>query len=409
MIITSLLDLDIYKIFMLQPVLHKFPSAIVEYEFKCRTEGIDLVQHIDEIKKEVNNLGTLRFKEDELCYLENLGYFKSDVIEFLRIFKLNPKFVDISVVTSYKVNDTANIETGIIGGRINENLSIKIKGPFPHTILFETFILSIVNEIYFKKYYTKEVADEGKRRLMDKIELVKDCLSTSAYNGFKFADFGTRRRFSKKCQEAVVKKLSKELPGVFIGTSNVFLAKKYGLKPIGTQAHEYFMACQALGPKLANFQKFALQTWCDEYRGDLGIALSDTVGMDAFLRDFDLYFCKLFDGARHDSGDPHTWCDKLIDHYNKMGIDPKTKTAVFSDGLTVHQSLLLYISFKDRINTSFGIGTSLTNDLGIDPIQIVIKMTYCNGDPVSKVSDSPGKGMCKDESYNTYLKKVFKI
>ena len=409
MIITSLLDLDLYKLSMMQVVLHKFPAVIVEYEFKCRTKDINLIQHIDEIQKEINNLVKLKFKEEELNYLSSLSFFKNDFIEFLRIFKLNPKFVDISIATSYKINNEKISHSGAIGGEVKENLSIKLKGTWLNLILFETFILSIVSEIYFKKYYNKQVSNEGKRRLMDKIQLVKNFSEKNEGSEFKFVDFGTRRRFSKKCQKAVVKMLVKELPKNFIGTSNVGLAKEYNLKPIGTMAHEFIMAAQSLDVKLIDSQKFALQTWANEYRGSLGVALSDTVGMDAFLRDFDLYFCKLFDGARHDSGDPYIWCNKLINHYNSMGIDSLSKTAVFSDGLTIHKAILLYIAFKDKINTSFGIGTNLTNDLSLVPIQIVMKMTKCNNDPVAKISDSSGKQMCKDPSYLSYLKKVFKI
>lgn len=386
-IITSPLDLDIYKFFMMQVVLHKFPGAMVEYEFKCRTKNVNLIQYKEEISKQINLLGNLRFNEDDLQYLSSLGFFKSDFIEFLRIFKLNPNFVNV------------------YGGA---ELKIKISGPFLHTILFETFILSIVNEIYFKKFNNKDTVRNIKRKLNEKIQLIKTPFYPY-WNNFKFADFGTRRRFSKLIQGKIIKKLSEELPNNFIGTSNVYFAKKFDLKPIGTQAHEFFQACQALGPKLVNFQKFALQTWADEYRGDLGIALSDTVGFDAFLKDFDKYFSKLFDGVRHDSGDPYKWCEKLIKHYESMGIDPKTKTAVFSDGLTINSAISICSKFSNKIKTSFGIGTSLTNDSGIKPLQIVIKMTKCNGEPVAKISDSPGKLMCRDDSYLQYLKKVFKI
>ncbi|NQV00446.1 MAG: nicotinate phosphoribosyltransferase, partial [Parcubacteria group bacterium] len=173
-------------------------------------------------------------------------------------------------------------------------------------------------------------------------------------------------------------------------------------------AHEFLQAAQAL-VRVQDSQKFAFQQWAEEYRGKLGIALSDVVGMDAFLKDFDLYFCKLYDGARHDSGDPIVWCEKLIRHYENNGIDPKTKTAVFSDGLTFPKALALAKEFEGRIKTSFGIGTNLTNDMGITPLQIVIKMVECNGQPVAKISDSQGKEMCKDKAYLTHLKGVFNI
>ena len=174
-------------------------------------------------------------------------------------------------------------------------------------------------------------------------------------------------------------------------------------------AHEYLQACQAVGPRLRDSQVFAFNMWAREYRGDLGIALSDVCGMDAFLRDFDLFFCKLFDGVRHDSGDPFEWGEKLIAHYQKMRIDPRTKTMVFSDSLNVPLAIRLYEYFKGRSQTAFGIGTNLTNDLGYEPLQIVIKMTRCNGQPVAKISDEPSKAMDYDPSYVAYLREVFQV
>jgi nicotinate phosphoribosyltransferase len=193
----------------------------------------------------------------------------------------------------------------------------------------------------------------------------------------------------------------------------VLFAWKLGLTPLGTMAHEYLQACQALGPRLRDSQVFAFESWAKEYRGDLGIALSDVYGMSAFLRDFDVYFCKLFDGARHDSGDPFSWGERLIEHYKKNRVDPKTKTLIFSDSLTVPRTIELYQQFRGRCQLAFGIGTNLTNDLGDPPghvpLQIVIKMTRCNGQPVAKLSDTPSKNMCEDEKYLAYLRQVFDI
>jgi nicotinate phosphoribosyltransferase len=193
------------------------------------------------------------------------------------------------------------------------------------------------------------------------------------------------------------------------GTSNVYLAKKLGMTPIGTMAHEFMQAFQALDVRLRDSQKAALEAWVHEYRGDLGIALTDVVGMDAFLRDFDLYFAKLFDGLRHDSGDPYIWGDKAIAHYKKLKIDPKTKILTFSDGLNLDKAWELHQYFKDRIKTSFGIGTNLTNDMGITPINIVLKLVECNGQPVAKLSDSPGKTMINNNTYLAYLRQVFEV
>jgi nicotinate phosphoribosyltransferase len=192
------------------------------------------------------------------------------------------------------------------------------------------------------------------------------------------------------------------------GTSNVLFAMKLGLTPLGTMAHEYLQACQALGPRLRDSQVFGFESWAKEYRGDLGIALR-RVRHDAFLRDFDMYFCKLFDGARHDSGDPFAWGERLLAHYRKNRVDPRTKTLIFSDSLTVPRTIELYQQFRGRCQLAFGIGTNLTNDLGYEPLQIVIKMVRCNGQPVAKLSDTPSKNMCDDEKYLAYLRQVFEI
>ena len=182
-----------------------------------------------------------------------------------------------------------------------------------------------------------------------------------------------------------------------------------GLTPLGTMAHEYLQACQALGPRLRDTQVFGFEKWAQEYRGDLGIALSDVYGMNAFLRDFDMYFCKLFDGARHDSGDPFQWGERMIEHYRANRCDPRTKVLVFSDALTIPRCIELHQRFQGRIQTAFGVGTNLTNDLGPDALQIVLKMIECNGQPVAKISDAPGKTMVEDEGYLKYLRQVFDL
>ncbi len=385
MIIDTLLDTDLYKLTMMQAVLHQFPGAEVKYEFKCRTEGVDFTPVVDAVREEIHHLCTLGFSEDELKYCATLPFFKRDFVHFLRIFRLQKRFVEV--------------------GCENGELRIEIKGPWVHTILFEVPVLAIVNEAYFRHAVPKADLSEARTRLANKIEVARSAkLSTGR---FVFADFGTRRRFSREWHDELVQTLAQELPGKFVGTSNVYLAQKHGLKPIGTMAHEWLMAAQALGPRLADSQKFALERWVKEYRGLLGLALSDVVGFAAFLRDFDLYFAKLFDGCRHDSGDPFVWGEKLIAHYRDLGIDAATKTAIFSDGLNMYTALDLATRFEGRIRTSFGIGTDLTNDTGIPALQIVIKMVACNGMPVAKLSDSSGKQMCKDENYLRCLANVF--
>lgn len=386
MIINSLLDTDLYKLTMMQGILHQFPWAEVEYEFKCRDEEIDLSPVVGKVSAEIDHLCTLRFTREELDYLSTLRFMKKDFIQFLRLFHLQRDFVHV------------RNEDGIF--------KLNITGPWLHAILFEVPVLAIVNEVYFRDIQPHPDYEAGRSKLFEKIELVR--ASNEESLGLNFSDFGTRRRFSRNWHEGIITTLKQELPRNFIGTSNVHFARKYGLTPIGTMAHEWVMAPQALGPRLVDSQTFALEHWAQEYRGDLGIALSDTVGFEAFLSDFDMYFAKLFDGCRHDSGDPFQWGDRLIDHYRKLKVDPRSKRAIFSDGLSFDRAIEIARYFKDRIQTSFGIGTNLTNDITERAVQIVIKMVRCQGAPVAKISDSPGKQMCKDSEYLNYLKSVFK-
>ena len=388
-IIHSLLDTDLYKFTMMQVVLHQFPAAQVEYRFRCRTPDVDLVPCIDEIRTEIRALCTLRFSQDELLYLRRLRFIKSDFVDFLDLFHLSEKY--ISVTPSAKGNG---------------EIDIVIVGPWLHTILFEIPVLAIVNEVYFRRLQPAPDYAEGRERLTEKIALLA---VKPDYTDCTIADYGTRRRFSKQWHEEVILGLKQGLGEQFAGTSNVFYAMKHGLIPLGTMAHEYLQACQALGPRLRDSQIFGFEMWAKEYRGDLGIALSDVYGMKAFLRDYDMYFCKLFDGARHDSGDPFEWGERLIRHYEANRTDPRNKVMVFSDALDIPKVLQLYERFRGRSRLAFGVGTNLTNDLGYTPLQIVIKMVRCNGQPVAKLSDSPGKNMCDDEAYLAYLRQVFEI
>jgi nicotinate phosphoribosyltransferase len=239
---------------------------------------------------------------------------------------------------------------------------------------------------------------------MDKI--IKFKQASTKYN-FKLSDFGLRRRFSGDWQDHVVKTFADYCPEFFVGTSNVYLAKKYNIKPIGTFAHEWFGGIQGENIRISEVQKYALDIWAKEYRGELGIALSDNFGFRAFLNDFDKYFAKLFDGCRHDSGCPFKWGEMLINHFKSLGIDPKTKTACWSDSLDPDKAIELAKTFHDRINVTFGIGTNLTNDVGFKPVSIVMKVVESNGKPVCKISDAPGKGMCKDSQYVEYVKQQY--
>ena len=386
MIIQSLLDTDLYKFTMMQVVLHHFPGAQVEYRFKCRTEGVDLRPELPGLERELADLCSLRFRDDELDYLRNLRFMKSDFVDFLGLFHFNAKYVHFGPAE-----------------RAGE-IDITVRGPWLHTILFEIPLLAIVSELYFRRTQPQPDLTEGRRRLRQKIELVR---TVEPELEFKISDFGTRRRFSRAWHEEVLQALKREVPQYFAGTSNVWFAMRNNLTPLGTMAHEYMQACQALGPRLRDSQTFAFDKWAQEYRGDLGIAVADTYGTDAFLRDFDMYFCKLFDGARHDSGDPFEWGEKLIAHYRMNRVDPRAKTLIFSDQLSFPLAIDIARRFHGRARTAFGIGTNLTNDLGFEPINVVIKMTECNGQPVAKVSDAPGKTISKDAGYLAYLRQVY--
>ncbi|MCS6762796.1 MAG: nicotinate phosphoribosyltransferase [Candidatus Protistobacter heckmanni] len=389
MIINSLLDTDLYKFTMMQVVLHHFPGAQVEYRFKCRSEGVNLVPYVEEIRDEVRSLCSLRFTERELSYLSNMRFIKSDFVDFLGLFHLTEKYIDI--------RPSASAEGEI---------EITVRGPWLHTILFEIPVLAIVNEVYFRA--TQPVPDyiEGRQRLRDKMALLA---AAPELADCKIADYGTRRRFSRSWHEEVLLSLKTQLRGQFAGTSNVLQAMHHNLTPLGTMAHEYLQACQALGLRLRDSQTFALETWAREYRGDLGIALSDTYGFNAFLRDFDMYFCKLFDGVRHDSGDPFAWGERMLAQYRNNRVDPLSKTLIFSDSLDIPKVIQLYQRFTGRCKLAFGVGTNLTNDLGYTPLQIVIKMVRCNGQPVAKLSDAPEKTMCDDPAYLAYLRQVFDV
>ena len=394
-IIHSLLDTDLYKFTMLQVVLHKFPQTHSVYHFRCRNledTVYPLTDILSEMDEQLDHLCTLKFKDDELKYLRSFRFIKSDFVDYLELFQLKRRF----------------IKTGIDEeGR----LDIWVEGPMVQAMMFEIFVLAIVNELYFRRIRTDAVLAEGERRLQAKLALLKQYSSQQHPNDppFLVSDFGTRRRYSFEWQKHVVEEFHQATPDIFRGTSNVLLAKELGITPIGTMAHEFLQAFQALDVRLRDFQKAALEMWVQEYRGDLGIALTDVVGMDAFLRDFDLYFAKLFDGLRHDSGDPYEWGDKAYAHYRHLKIDTQTKMLTFSDGLNLEKAWQLHQYFKDRFKVSFGIGTNLTNDMGQTPLNIVLKLVECNGQSVAKISDSPGKTMTDNDTFLAYLRQVFEI
>ncbi|ALV08353.1 nicotinate phosphoribosyltransferase [Roseateles depolymerans] len=391
-VIRSLLETDLYKFTMWQAMLHRHSEAQAEYRFACRnTPQYPLADLVGDLSRELDHLCSLSFAADELAYLRTLRFMKSDFIDFLRIFRFQRDFVSIQPD--------------------GDRLEIVVRGPQVHVMGFEIFLLAMVNELYFRRFDPVPALAEGRRRLHDKIELLRafERDEPPRRHPFQFFDFGLRRRFSGDWHREVLTTLKTELPTLFRGTSNVLLAKELGLVPIGTMAHEYLQSYQATGVRLRDHQKAALEDWVQEYRGDLGIALTDVIGMDAFLADFDLYFAKLFDGLRHDSGDPVVWGEKALAHYEKLRIDAHTKRLVFSDALDMPKALSLYRHFADRVQLGFGIGTKLSNDMGLQTLNIVVKLTHVNGQPVAKLSDSPGKTMCEDQTFLAYLRQVFNV
>lgn len=387
-VIRSLLETDLYKFTMWQALLHRYPTNQSEYRFICRNEpAFPLASLIDEVNEQLDWLCSLRFAPEELQFLAQLRFIKPDFVQFLRIFQLHRPFIE------------ARAE--------GEQLVITAKGPQVHVLPFEIYVLAIVNELYFRRAGVADLS-VGRQRLQDKIALLRNALAdTHLRHPFSLFDFGLRRRFSGEWHDEVVATLKAALPGHFGGTSNVHLAMKHSLAPIGTMAHEYLQTFQSVGVQLKQFQKAAFEAWVQEYRGDLGIALTDVVGMDAFLADFDLYFAKLFDGLRHDSGDPFVWGEKALAHYDKLRIDAHSKRLTFSDSLDVPKAIALYRHFGERVQTGFGIGTNLTNDVGPTPLHIVMKLVRCNEQPVAKLADSPGKTLCEDDTFLAYLRQVF--
>lgn len=390
-IIHSLLDTDLYKFSMWQALLHRHPTTQARYSFVCRnTSAYPLAELVPEVNRELDHLCSLSFRPDELAYLRGLRYLTSDFVDFLRIFRFQREFIEVRAQ--------------------GDSLDIVARGPQVHVMAFEIFVLAIVNELYFRRFDATAALAEGRRRLAGKIALLQDFgREPERRHPFELSDFGVRRRYSGAWQREVVSTLRDGAPRFFKGTSNVLLAKELGLAPIGTMAHEYLQTYQTLGVRLRDFQKAALEDWVQEFRGDLGIALTDVITMDAFLADFDLYFAKLFDGLRHDSGDPIEWGEKALAHYARLRVDPATKRLVFSDGLDLRRALAIYRHFADRTQMGFGIGTHLTNDMGLEPLSIVMKLRSANGQPVAKISDTPGKALCDDATFLAYLRQVFQV
>ena len=389
-IIMSLIETDQYKLNMWQVFLHQFNKDKVVWAFKCRNPGVKFTpEMIAEIRKQIDHYCTLRFTEDELQYLhKNLPWLTEDFIDYLRNWqpRRNEIFINEGDVQAYN-------ECG---------LAIECRGFQVNVSQYEIPILAIVNEVYFAFTYGVGGKDiEFQKRTMQKFEDLK----AGKYDIGFFSEFGLRRRYSKKMQDWLINFIvDQKVPG-FVGTSNVYLAKKYGVKAVGTCAHEMIQLMQGhheYNPAYANM--LAMKAWTKEFETDNGIALTDCIMTDCFLLDFNKTYATLFNGVRHDSGDPVAWGEKLIAHFQKLGIDPMVKTLLFSDSLNFAKATEIKKHFDGRCKIAFGIGTYLSNPLD-NPLNIVHKMVECNGAPVAKISDCDGKSLCRDTEYVEYLKR----
>ena len=381
-IVVSLLDTDLYKFNMDQVIFHRHTDLSGEYYFKCRNEGVVFTPEMaKEIEAQVGHLCSLRFTNEELDYLRSIRFIKNDYVEFLRLWRPIRDYVKIGLSDSGE-------------------LSVVVSGPLFSAMQFEIYLLEIINEVYFRMSYDYEtLRRSAEERLNAKIRAMNDGTYT-----FKFAEFGCRRRLSREWEDEVVRRFVTETKNC-VGTSNVYLAMKYNVTPIGTYAHEFVQMYQGIDSiPLAYSNHYAMRDWYEEYKGDNGTALTDTITTDLFLLDFDRSMVNNYTGVRHDSGDPYEWGEKIIRHYESYGVDPKTKLLLFSDSLDFDRAQKLYDHFRDRTKVSFGIGTFVSNDTSAPALNIVIKLQYVNGRPVAKLSDTPGKAMCRDADYLTYLK-----
>lgn len=386
-VLHTLLDTDAYKLHMQQAVFHHYHDVHVAAEFRCR--GDDLLGiYADSIREQVDAMQHLALQDDEYHWLSGLPFFKADYLTWLRDFRYKPEQVTVT-------ND-------------NGKLNIRLAGPWREVIMWEVPLLAVISELAHRYRSPETGVEQAVASLENKLVEFSHLTEGLDMSRFRLMDFGTRRRFSREVQQAIVKRLQQE--PWFVGTSNYDLARRLDLTPMGTQAHEWFQAHQQISPDLANSQRAALAAWLDEYPNQLGIALTDCITMDAFLRDFGPEFAERYQGLRHDSGDPVEWGEKAIAHYEKQGIDPMTKVLVFSDNLDLAKAVDLYRHFSSRVNLSFGIGTRLTCDIPqVKPLNIVIKLVECNGKPVAKLSDSPGKTICHDKAFVRALRKAFDL
>lgn len=387
-IVKTLLDTDAYKLHMQQAVFYHYKNVNVVAEFLCRGDNF-LGCYSNILYEQISMMRSLSLSDEEYIYMNSFPFFKKEYLHWLKKFRYN--------ISQVKINNYKG------------QLHIRITGLWKEVILWEVPILALISEV-FHSHFSPGITPKIAVQYLDS-KLVKFFQYTKYIDlsHLKIIDFGTRRRFSYDVQYSILKRLKENFP-FLAGSSNYHIARILKLIPFGTQAHEWFQAHQQISSSLEKSQTMALKKWLDQYQNHLSIALTDSITMDSFLRDFNLYFTSSYAGIRHDSGDPVKWGEKALKHYEKLGIDPSTKTLLFSDNLNFKKIISLYKKFHNRTNVVFGIGTQLTCDIPyVQPLNIVIKLVKCNGKPVAKISDSPGKTFCLDKNFLNNLYKVFHV
>lgn len=404
-IIHHLSQTDAYKLSMAYVIYHLYRKYKTGWSFKFRNMKDHLAimtpakmqEWVEEIQKEINHLATLRWTEDEILFIsKKMPWLTLDgglFLDWLRNFQV--KAEDILVF----------IENGELRIETDE------KASWLQSTFYEIYLLVIVNETGFRLFYNYDELLESHKRNTDK---KFEKLLSGEYVLGAVSEFGLRRELSEEAQEYVIKKFMAHRDELnakgtnYVGTSNVYMSMKYGTTPIGTMAHEFIMGVGQGDPSKnpAYSNRFAMESWTQIYGVLNGIFLTDTITDKMCRMDMDFKFASSFKGVRNDSGDPIEWGENWIKHYEKLGIDPKTKTLLFSNSLDFKRADEIYRHFAGRVNVAFGIGTYLSNDTFVNPFNIVMKMTTCNGHPVAKISDDAGKGMCKSEEFVNFLMKA---
>ncbi|CCW66196.1 unnamed protein product [Phytomonas sp. Hart1] len=382
---------------MQQAVFHQHRGVRAGYAFSLRDED-HLGEHVEAIRQEVDRMAAVVLAPAEFDYLAGLPQFKPDYLRYLQSYRFHPRQVHLRAESR--------------GPNTPSRLVLEIEGPWVETILWEIPLLAIISEVVQRARHPTKGVEDALRKLRGNLDRFFAAHDAAELASFRIADFGSRRRFSRAVHEAIVRALHADprFSRYLVGTSNCDLARRVGIPAVGTQAHEWYQAFQQLAPELRSSQAMAMQMWLVEYPNCLGIALTDCITMDAFLKDFNSALASTYIGLRQDSGDPVEWGEKAIEHYRALGIDPKDKVLVFSDGLNLEKAVGLYNRFKAQTTVMCGVGTYLSCTIdGVKRLNIVIKMVRCQGRPVAKVSDSPGKTICGDSKFVERLLRIFNV